>query len=407
MRIKKYTEVTKCASCANSELNEIYDFGLVPLAGYFPLAGTENEEFRIPMRLLYCFNCTLVQISPDVSDELLFNDYRYISSVGMQNHFNDFASWFKTQFQYNSSASILEIGCNDGPLLSSLTKHGYKPIGIDPAENIVKLTKIKGLSVINDFFSEYTVNKYNLSEKFDVIISCNSFAHVLGFAQTVSKTLNENGIFIVEVQSLFDMKNSNSFDFVYHEHKYYYSLSSITHLLLQCGLNLIDGFKIPTHGGSYRLVFSKKSDTKSNRLKTLEQNEVIDFEFEKFLIKSMQIFMKQIDITANFLRKCELENKKVIAFGASGRANMLLSYLGTQANKIEVVFDESPERIGRKMGFSGIPIDAFNKMNAYDYDYLIILAWNYTESLIPRLPNKGKIVCPLPIFRILEHPLIL
>jgi hypothetical protein len=197
------------------------------------------------------------------------------------------------------------------------------------------------------------------------------------------------------------MKNSNSFDFVYHEHKYYYSLSSITYLLFQCGLNLIDGFKISTHGGSYRLVFSKNSNTKSNRLKILERNEVIGFDFQKSLIKSIQEFMNQISITADFLRKCELENKKVIAFGASGRANMLLSYLGVQANKVEVVFDESPERIGRKMGFSGIPIEAFNKLNTYDYDYLIVLAWNYTQSLIPRLPNKGKIVCPLPVFCIL------
>jgi len=403
MMMNKFSEITKCASCTNSELNEIYDFGLVPLAGYFPIPGTEDEEFRIPMRLLYCLDCTLVQISPDVSDELLFHDYRYISSVGMQSHFNDFANWFKTQFQYNSSANILEIGCNDGPLLSSLTQLGYKPIGIDPAENIVQLAKIKGLNVINDFFNKETVEKHNLSEKFDVIISCNSFAHVsniLSFAQTISRTLNENGIFIVEVQSLFDMKNSNSIDFIYHEHKYYYSLSSITYLLFKCGLHLIDGFKIPTHGGSYRLVFSKNNATKSNRLKALEQNEVIDFNFEKLLIESIQTFMNQISNTANFLRKCKLENKKVIAFGASGRANMLLSYLGTQANTIEVVFDESPERIGRIMGFSGIPIEAFNKIDTCDYDYLIVLAWNYTESLIPRLPNKGKIICPLPVFRI-------
>jgi SAM-dependent methyltransferase len=397
-------EINKCASCVNLELKEIYDFGLVPLAGYFPLAGTESEKFRIKMRLLYCSKCTLVQISPDVSDKLLFHDYRYISSVGMQNHFNDFANWFNSEFQYSTSIKILEIGCNDGPLLASLTKIGYEPIGIDPAKNIVNLAKNKGLKVINDFFNEEAAKKYDLFEKFDVIISCNSFAHVsnvLSFAHTVSKSLKSNGILIIEVQSLFDMISSNSFDFVYHEHKYYYSLSSISNLLTQCGLNLIDAIRIPTHGGSYRLVFSKSCSNKSRRLQTLEQIELSDYSFEKSLVNSIGGFMNQISLTANFLKKCRLEEKKVVAFGASGRANMLLSYLGEDASKIEVIFDESSERIGRNMGFSRIPIEAFNKISDYEYDYLIILAWNYAESLVLRMPNKGKILCPLPKFEIM------
>jgi ubiquinone/menaquinone biosynthesis C-methylase UbiE len=321
----------------------------------------------------------------------------------MQEHFNQFANWFSKELNPSRNSKILEIGCNDGPLLQALSEYGYNPKGIDPASNIIKLAEAKNFEVINDFFNLSSLEKYNLRNSQDIVISCNSFAHISdisGIANAVSQSLKPNGKFIVEVQSILDLIKNNSFDFVYHEHKYYYSIKSITSLLNQFGLYLIDGMKISTHGGSYRLTFSKNFQSKSPNLVEMvreEDNESISVEV---IIARIGIFMKQINLTRKFLRKCKKEGKRVVGFGASGRANMLLQYLGEEAGIIEIVFDESAERIGRNMGFTNIPIISFSKMPNEQYDVVVILAWNYATRILSKIPKRtATIAIPLPFYR--------
>ncbi len=398
-----YRDVSTCASCAARNLFEVCDFGDVPLAGYFPRSGSEDAQYLLPMKLLICTDCSLIQISPDVSDEVLFSDYRYVSSVGMQEHFNRFTEWFVEEIHPNTCAKILEIGCNDGPLLHSLTQKGFTPKGIDPATNIAKLAREKNLEVIIDFFNESILDKYNLRANQDIIISCNSFAHISdisGVAKAVSKALNANGTFILEVQSVFEMVKNNAFDFVYHEHKYYYSLKSIEYLLHQFGLNLFDGMKIDTHGGSYRLVFSKSRFEKTERLKIMEWEEARDSLTPQNLTLSIEKFMQQIELMGAFLRRSKVEGIQVVGFGASGRANMLLHYLGDDASILESIYDNSLERIGRNMGFTKIPIRSFLEMSGNHFDAVVILAWNYVQTMITKLPETTKkIVIPLPSYR--------
>lgn len=396
--------VSSCGACHSPKLVLVYDFGSVPLAGYFPWKGLENRDFLIPMQLLLCTKCSLVQVTPNVNDEILFSDYRYVSSVGMQEHFSQFANWFSNELKLSKKLKILEIGSNDGPLLQALMERGFDPIGIDPASNIIKVAQAKGYNIINDYFNQSTLDKYNLRNSQDVVISCNSFAHISDISEitnAISETLKPTGIFIVEVQSILDLIHTNSFDFIYHEHKYYYSIKSISALLIKFGLHLIDGMKIKTHGGSYRLIFSKRFQPKSSRLKKIEREENLDPVSQEMILLGIGTFMKQIEFTRQFLIKCNSEGKRVVGFGASGRANMLLSYLGQEARIIETIFDESIERIGRNMGFTNIPVVSFSKIAHEQYDAVILLAWNYANEVLIKLPKQmAPVVIPLPSYRV-------
>jgi len=402
-KIYEFLDVDFCGSCGAPNLSQIYNFGKVSLAGNFPLGSEVTEKFFIPMKLLACEKCELVQITPNVADSLLFLDYRYVSSIGMQSHFNEFAEWFFTKQYGNSTLKILEIGSNDGPLLQALKRKGFNPVGIDPAINIAKLAQDKGLAVITDYFDESALDKYGLRNSQDVVIACNSFAHISdisGIASAVSSSLKPSGIFIVEVQSLVALNRTNSFDFIYHEHKYYYTLKSISNLLYQFGLNLIDGIKINTHGGSYRLVFSKESKDKSKHLQEIELQDSSTQSIKSDLQIGIDNFFNQIELTRNFLRKCQQEGKLVIGIGASGRANMLLQYLGEDAKIIDMVLDESPERIGRRMGFTGIPIRALSEISSTQYDVVLILAWNYASEISLKIPKTNRpTIVPLPTFQ--------
>ena len=399
--------VTTCSGCNTNNLEIIWDFKKVPLAGYFPIKGSENLKNLIPMTLIQCSNCMLVQINPNVSDNLLFEDYRYISSVGMQRHFNEFADWFVSSFAPMVNCEILEIGCNDGPLLESLTQHGFNPIGIDPASNIVKLAIAKSLNVVNDFFSLESAEKYSFESKFDYVISCNSFAHIskIGeIAAAVSFVLKENGRFIVEVQSFNELVKSLAFDFVYHEHKFYYTLNSIENLLENFGLHLVDVELISSHGGSYRLTFSNSTVIKSDRLNLEIEREsasnVLNVEDVRLQV---QKFMENIDYLGEELQTLKDSGLKIIGFGASGRANMQLSYLGEKASLIDYVVDESRERIGRNLAFSGVGIKDYADLKGDEYDVCVILAWNFADQIMEKMQHPGKIfIIPFPEFKVIR-----
>lgn len=399
-------QVSNCPACDNSEIELIFDFGQVPLAGYFPKRGMADEKNLLPMQLRVCSDCQLVQINPDVSDDVLFEDYRYVSSVGMQNHFEEFAIWLVKTRKLDKNSKILEIGCNDGPLLQALTDRGLNPVGIDPARNIVKLAKEKNLNVICDFFNLNSIIRNKMENAFDVIISCNSFAHISGIdhiAASVAKALTQDGLFIVEVQSLQDMVESKAFDFVYHEHKYYYSIHSISALMMRHGMFLIDALHVNTHGGSIRYVFSKKDLGQSLGLSELVINEKSVDLTGPAIANSIESFMGELDKLKLFLQEAVGKGEICVGVGASGRANMMLSYLQLPLGTLSEVFDESLERVDREMALTGVPISSLLLASASLADNVVILAWNYSEILIQKWPKKdAKFIVPLPKFRVVH-----
>jgi 2-polyprenyl-3-methyl-5-hydroxy-6-metoxy-1,4-benzoquinol methylase len=400
-----YSNVKNCGACNSDLLKTIFDFGTVPLAGYFPIKNKVNQDYLVPMQLIYCTECELVQINPDVSDQLLFEDYRYISSIGMTEHFKHFSNWFKNVLRVPKESKILEIGCNDGTLMKALLGLGYKSIGIDPAKNIVEIARNKSLEVIEGHFGKDLVSKFNLKSNFDVVISCNSFAHISNIsevAESVSKVLNDKGLFIVEVQSWIKLIETGAVDFIYHEHKYYYTITSINNLMKKFGLHLVDVTNIETHGGSYRLVFSKNESIRSIEANSLIAQE-LNFNFSLTnLTYLIQKSMDNIENVKNLILKEVTNGKQIICFGASGRGNMLIHYL-KMSKDIKFIVDESMERVGRQMGLSGLSIVPFSNLLETEYDICIVLAWNYFETIHIKWPHKNKILIkPLPTFEIQE-----
>jgi SAM-dependent methyltransferase len=400
-----FTEVKNCGSCGKNTLLIIHDFGNSPLAGYFPHKGNISNDYSIPMQLLFCNTCFLTQISPNVSDELLFTEYRYVSAIGMKQHFTNFANWFQEFLKIDIKSEILEIGSNDGTLLSALTSLGYMPKGIDPASNITKIAKDQNLNVFEDFFNEAALNKYSLRNKFDIVISCNSFAHISNIAEIakgIAEVLKHDGLFIVEVQSLPELLKKKAIDFIYHEHKYYYSIESISNLLKQYGLYLIDGIVVDTHGGSYRLIFSKIDKKQSLSIIKLISNESELAVRPEYIREKIYEYKEYIEQLAKHIKSEKAKGKKIICFGASGRGNMLLHEL-KNFNLFEFVVDESKERIGRQMAFSGLEVIEFSKLSEKDYDDCLVLAWNYFDKILQKWPHSNKqIIRPLPILESLK-----
>jgi SAM-dependent methyltransferase len=387
----------RCSSCYSKNLEVLFDFGDKPLAGYFPLRSEESSDFSIELRLLQCGVCHLVQIDPDLDDRELFADYRYLSKYSMQTHFNDLANWIESELRLEPNSNIFEIGSNDGTLQKSMRERGYEVIGVDPAFNVVQRAISGGFQVHNEFFSSVFVRNQNLMESQDLVISCNSFAHITDIneiAKGISEILRPRGIALIEVQAWPKLVETHSFDFIYHEHKYYYHLASIQNLMQKYDLWLKFVKHIPIHGGSYRLVFEKGGQ--KSIANTLISKEFVPSNAD--IRRKIKKFTHELAKLDRYLFESRGSGIKVVGFGAAGRGNMLLSFL-KESSLLPFVLDESPERVGRIMGISGIPILDFQNLQQDEYDECLVLAWNHFDSIARKWPHEGKkLICPLPKF---------
>tara|TARA_R110001592_G_scaffold198962_2_gene447366 strand:+ start:6228 stop:7415 length:1188 start_codon:yes stop_codon:yes gene_type:complete len=394
------TNREKCAGCDSNSFSIIYNFGEIPLAGSFPLEADKNDIKKYPLSIVMCNDCKLVQTDTLIEPEVLFKDYRYVSSVGMQKHFNSYADWLVSKEGVKPINSVLEFGCNDGPLLDALRSRGiHNTIGIDPATNIVKLGREKGLNIENDFFNSEFVVDNRWENKFDYILASNTFAHITDInsvVKGVEQSLKKDGKFIFEVQYLVDLVDKFQFDFMYHEHLYYYTVTSLNHLLSKHGLKIIDVERVPIHSGSIRVIATKNFGDEVNSI----VEELIEFEkgYEDLSNFSLSI-EKSLSNLKTFLNNNK--DKKIIGYGASGRANVVVGTLDLDSTDVDYIIDESPERYNRYTSNGKIPIHPPSQIGKADY--ILIFAWNFADMIIEKTKHLGiPYVIPFPQIKIIK-----
>lgn len=402
--MKTYQKRSCCANCNNKELYDILDLGKVPLAGHFPESNI-NDVDLFPLKLQFCEECKLVQTDSVIDPDLLFRDYRYLSSVGLSNHFENFAKDLESTYGIKGK-KILEFGCNDGVLLEPLKKLGADAVGVDPSINVTKIAKDKGLNVITEYFN---YDKFGTSEwesKFDFVLGNNAFAHIIDINNTtkaVSHCLKDDGIFIFEVHYLGNLIDELQWDNIYHEHIYYYSITSLKNMLSKFNLTIVDYDKIPIHSGSIR-VTAKKGDTEIPK-KVLD---IIEFESQticdlKYLKKFEASVNNHISDFKRYIEVAKSDNLKIAGYGASGRANMFCNITGIDREVVGFIVDESPERCNRFIPKMNIPIVGIEYLEDNEIDVLIIFAWNYSKMIIKKTSfKKFKYMIAFPNIRIIE-----
>ena len=394
-----YKERISCESCGHTEFDVIFDFGEVPLAGSFP-KEPDAKINSYPLKIIKCKHCGLVQTNVLIPPKTLFKDYRYISSVGMQNHFNSFADWLVRTQKITPNSKVLEFGCNDGPLLDALKYRGiHNTIGVDPATNIVELGRKKSLDIIDDFFDYNFAKDKEWDNKFDLILASNTFAHIQDINSVIKGvhySLKPKGRFIFEVQYLVDLVDKFQFDFMYHEHLFYYTVTSLKTLLSRHNLKILDVVSVPIHSGSIRVIATKNTSE--------FKEEVVDgfMEVEKDY-NDLSEFKNSIAESLNNL-KSFLDNnkdKKIIGYGASGRANVVVGTLDLDESYIDYIIDESPERYNRLTSNGKIRILPPSEIG--EADYILIFAWNFSDMIIEKTKHLNiPYIIPFPELKVIN-----
>jgi hypothetical protein len=356
------------------------------------------------MDLVYCEGCSLVQTDSIVGGDVLFEDYRYMSSIGLSGHFKSVAKMLVEDF---NPSNLLEIGSNDGVLLLPLKELGVDAIGVDPAGNVVNVALGRGCNVFKDYFSDIFVVENQFEKKFDMIVANNCFAHIDDIHSIVKGSklaLKDGGRMVIEVHYIKDLIDMIQYETVYHEHLYYYSVSSLHNLFSQYGMTIERVDKIPIHGGSIRVIISnQKMELNSSVITVLNEEKKSGLtSFDHFRYFG-DLSRNHIDKIKNKVENLRKSGSRIVGYGASGRGNIFCKLCDLTPKQIDYIVDESPERIGRFTPNTGIPIVSKEILDRDNPDYVFIFAWNYSKMIIDKLKNKGfKFIVAFPELMILE-----
>lgn len=373
---------------------KIIELGMHPYADTF--ITKEQLHMSEPIYPLECIldkQNFMISLGVTTSPEERYNlyDYSYTSSNSLysKNYWQSYYEDITKAKIIKSDSKILEIGSNDGYLLSIFKKNGFKNVcGFDSSKKMVEVAEKNKIETIHGLFNSKNSNKTN--SKYDLIIANNVFNHSndpVDFLLGVVNVLNEEGVFVFEVPYWLNTVKDFKFDQIYHEHVSYFTVKSSEYILKSIGLNIFKVEKTDYHGGSIRVYSSlnqrKQEDNIISFINHEEKNGL--FDIKTYYNYSNKIQEKKFK-TLEKLYKLKLSKKKIVAVGAAAKGNTLLNYYGLNNDIIDYVTDNSEFKIGKFTPLSRIPIlsdeEVFSK---YDEVYALILSWNISSILKKKL----------------------
>ena len=392
-----------CRLCDSSEIVQVFSFSpSQPVDGFRPHGHPYLALPRFPMDLYICSDCGHVQLLDVVNPEVLYGDYIYTSSSSpdLENHFNSYFQYLSERIDLTSS-NILDVGCNDGLFLKYFKTTNSTLFGIDPAPNIAS----HALATCDYFVGGYcdtesisTLFELSGNTSFDLVTANNVFAHSDDLSNTlevISSSLRDEGYFCFEVSYLLDLIESRIIDYVYHEHLSYHSIRSLLPFLNNRGLSIVDIQRVPTKGGSIRVLCQKLSTTNNSPV----ANQYIESEYKAgcYSLNAYRDLSSQVANIKTTLSTLinDFSSLPLISYGAAPSSvvnALLLSY----EDKLSCYIDDNPLRQNLISPNVSVPVFASNFLSDVGDCVVIIGAWRFADLIIPKIkrlnPNAVIIV---------------
>ena len=404
-----------CRLCNSEKLCLCFKLEPTPPANAFVKKEHLDEpQTTFPLDVYFCENCYHVQLLDIVDPKELFENYVYVSGTSSTfvNHFEEYSKFIIKNYLSGDSSFVVDIGSNDGTLLQFFKKNGCHILGVDPAKKIANNATKNGIETLPLFFDD-KVSKM-IQDKYgsvDVITANNVFAHIdnlTGFITNVRNLLTHNGIFSFEVSYLADVIQKTLFDMTYHEHLSYHSVLSLVPFFESNGMELIEAIRVDIHGGSLRGIVQLKNgpykigESVKNAIK-IEKGLHLDKAdtFQKFAIGINEIKSK----FQSLIIKLKQDGNTIAAYGAPAKATTLLYHFGIDSSTIDFIVDDSALKQGLYSPGKHIPILSPEAIYQKKPNYLIILAWNFTEEILKKhakYKNEiGHFIVPLPTLMVI------
>lgn len=405
-----------CQITGSKNLFEAIDLGhQPPCDALLSEEAIKQPEVYYPLRLMICPESGLGQLDYIVAGETIYpRDYPYRAGISkpLQDYLRAFSGDIIARFKVPPKSLCVDIGCNDGTLLTGFKSRGMRTVGVEPTNMAVYAMLKNKIDTIQGFFTEDIAARIvEVYGRAKIATMTNVFAHMASLGEVMrglDKLLDKDGIFITESQYLLDILRRNQFDQVYHEHIRLYSVKSLVKLFSYYGMEVFDVQMLPSREGSIRAYVARKGkrpvSSEVGRLLKLEEKEGL------FKPAAWAKFRQRVyENRGRFIQLAHKAKDKGLRFvgdSCPGRGTVLVNYYGIDKTLMPYISQlPGSEKIGKYLPGTHIPIVDNKIILKEKPDYIVILAWHYGEYIIKNWRKKGiksKFVLPLPEFKVVE-----
>ena len=402
-----------CQICSNEKLETVVSLGYMPPVNQMvPVGQVQTQLPWFPTNLLYCGECELVQLGLAVDPTIIFPpEYPYTSGMTkiLRDNFAELYAESSKMLGLTKDDLAIDIGSNDGTLISNYQKGGHRILGIEPTD-VAKMANERGIPTQQSYFTKEVAREVRQKHgAAKVVTAANCFAHiedVHGIVEGILELLAPDGVFISESHYLIGLLDDLQYDTVYHEHLRHYTVGSLKSLLEMHGLEIFHARKIPTHGGSIRVYAARKGTrpvqpSVQQMLDSEPHGEAMRARLAKF---RDEVMLSKLRLHA-LIRDVKEKGGRIVGISAPSRASTLVNYVGLDSAIIDYVCEiPGSLKIGKCMPGTLIPVVEESRMFADQPECAIILSWHIADELAPKLRAKGykgMLVTPLPVPRVL------
>jgi len=384
--------MAKCLICEN-DITPFISFGRMPIANNFLTPGQFEREFFFELKAAFCPHCAMVQLAEQVDRQRMFHDqYAFFSSTStrMAVHFKEFADSVSSHYLRGEDPFVVEIGSNDGIMLQYFRAAGIRNLGVEPSGNVAEAARQKGIETVCEFFDEGLARRIAAEHgQVDAVLGANVMCHI-PYLHTVMEgvrlLLKPNGILAFEDPYVADIVEKTSYDQIYDEHAFYFSISSLSFLFERHGLELIDIQHQNVHGGSMRYVVAHKGAYPvSPRVVEQRSREV-----EMGLLRSetydrlaRNIERSRTDLVF-LLQDLKARGKTIAGYAATSKSTTVLNYCGITPALLDYISDTTPLKQGKYSPGAHIPIRPYEDFKSCYPDYALLFGWNHMEEIMAK-----------------------
>jgi len=405
-----------CRLCDSKNLELVFQLSPSPIGDAFVSREKLNEKQETyPIDLFLCRECGLAQLLDVIDPEILYGDYIYLtgSSLGLREHFQEYANDVINKLNPSQESLIIDIGSNDGILLSYFKKSGYKVLGVEPARHIAEKASLSGIETLPEFFNTSLAEKIVQDYGYASVITANNvYANIddlKTFTHGIRSLMAPDGVFIFESFYLSDVIQNMVFDFIYHEHLSAFAIKPIQSFFSQFGMELIDVKRIPTKGGSIRYFVQLKGGPRkinSSVYSMIEFEEKLGF----YNPKTFQVFSNKINAlkkqTYSLLSDIRAQGGKIAGYGASITGTTLIYHFNI-GEFLEYLVDDNLDKQGRFSPGLHLPVYSSETLYEKQPDYTVILAWRFADPIINKhkeyISKGGHFIIPVPKVKVIKN----
>lgn len=411
----RYREIEECRVCGSTNLLPVLSLGQQYLTGVFP-RGLHATPSKGPLELVACSpsngaeSCGLVQLCQSYDlNEMYGENYGYRSSLNgaMVKHLKSKVHQLIERHPLQTGDLVLDIGSNDGTLLSFYPEQNVTVVGIDPTGQKFASYYRKHIALIPDFFSGDLFHKRFGTRKARIVTSISMFYDLenpLSFMKDVASILAPEGIWHFEMSYMPSMVRTMGYDTICHEHLEYYALQQIKWMTDRSELKILKVDFNDVNGGSFAITVAPRASSypeataeivavlreeESQGLTSIAQHRAFEAAVEKHKTELLWL-----------LHALQSENRTVVGYGASTKGNVLLQHCGITRELLPAIAEVNQDKFGCFTPGTNIPIISEAEAHAMKPDYLFVLPWHFRENIIQResafLDRGGKMIFPLP-----------